>query len=102
MITTELEKIDRSWHHFIFWSSFEHETQMHDDDKDKRKQYKRHKRKVAEGGNEQARKVFDVVNMSMSDISITKVQRKLIIEFQKEDLTALDTPRDIGENVIVQ
>ena len=41
------------------------------------------KRKVAEGGNEQARKVFDIVNMSMSEISRTEVQRKMIIEFQK-------------------
>ena len=71
-------------------------------DEEIRKQYRRQKRKVAKGGNEQEQKIFDVVNMSMSDISRTKVQRKLIIEFQKEEVTASDTLRDIGENVMVQ
>ena len=56
---------------------------MHNDDKEIRKQYRRHKRKVDDGGNEQTRKAFDVVNMSMSNIYRTKVQRNMIIEFQK-------------------
>ena len=38
----------------------------------------------------------------MSEVSRTEVQRKLIIEFQKEEVTASDTPRDIEENVMVQ
>ena len=38
----------------------------------------------------------------MSEISITEVHRKLIIEFQKEEITDPDTARDIGENVMVQ
>ena len=46
--------------------------------------------------------VFDSVNMSMSEVSRTEVQRKLIVEFQKEEVTASDTPRDVGENVMVQ
>ena len=79
LITTKLKKIDRSWQHFLFWSSFEPEAQMHDDDKEIGKNYRIQKRKVDEGGSEQPRKVFDVVNMSMSDISITEVERKLII-----------------------
>ena len=73
---------------------------MHDDE-EIRKQYRSQKRKVSKGGNEQAKKVFDSVNMSMSEVSRTKVQRKLIIEFQKEEVTASDNPRDIGENVMV-
>ena len=40
--------------------------------------------------------------MSMSNISRTDIQRKLIVKFQKEEVTAPDTPRDIGENVMVQ
>ena len=83
LITTELERFDISWHHFIFWTSFEPEAQMHDDDKEIRKKYRRKKIKVVQGGNEQAIKVFDVVNMSMLEISRKEVQRKLIIEFQK-------------------
>ena len=51
LITTQLEKIDRSWQHFIFWSGFEPEAQMHDDE-EIRRQYRRQKRNVAEGGNE--------------------------------------------------
>ena len=38
----------------------------------------------------------------MSEVSRTKVHRKLIIEFQKEYVTAPDTPKDVGENPIVQ
>ena len=40
--------------------------------------------------------------MSMSEVSRTEVQRKLIIEFQKEEVTSHDTPRDDGKNAIVQ
>ena len=54
LITTELEKIDRSWQHFIFWYGFEPKSQMHDDDKEIRKKYRRQKIKVVQGGNEQA------------------------------------------------
>ena len=75
---------------------------MHNDDKEIGKKYRRQKRKVAEGGDEQARKVFDVVNMSMLEVSRTEVHTKLIFEFQKEDATALDTPRDVGEYSMVQ
>ena len=71
-ITTELEKIDRSWKHFTFWFGFDPEAQMHDDE-EIRKQYRRQKIKVAEGGNEQAKKVFDSVNMSTSEVSRTEV-----------------------------
>ena len=46
LITTKLETIDRSWQHFIFWLGFELESQTHDDEKEIRKQYIRHKRKV--------------------------------------------------------
>ena len=101
LITTKLETIHIYWQHFIFWSGFEPEAQMHDDE-EIRRQYKRKKIKVVEVGNEQAQKVFDVANMSMSNISKTEVQRKSIIEFQKEEVTAPDTPRDIGENFMVQ
>ena len=40
--------------------------------------------------------------MFVSEVSRTEVQRKLIIEFQKEDVTAPDTPRDAGENNMVE
>ena len=40
--------------------------------------------------------------MSVSEVSRTEVQRKLIIEFQKEDVTALDNPRDARKNTMVQ
>ena len=75
---------------------------MHDDDKERRKQYRTQKRKVVESGNEQTRNLFDVVTMSMWEISRTDVQRKWIIEFQKEDVTTPDTPWEIGENDMVQ
>ena len=44
MITTELEKIDRSWQHFILWFGFDLEAQMHDDE-EIRKQYRKKKDK---------------------------------------------------------
>ena len=40
LITTELEKIDRSWKHSTFWFGFDPEAQMHDDE-EIIKQYKR-------------------------------------------------------------
>ena len=33
LITTDLKNMDKSWHHFLFWSGFEAKAQMHDDDK---------------------------------------------------------------------
>ena len=53
-ITTELEKNDRCWKHFIFWFGFDPEAQMQNDE-EIRKHYRRQKRKLAEGGNEQAK-----------------------------------------------
>ena len=40
--------------------------------------------------------------MNMLEVSRTEVHRKLIIEFQMEEVNALDTPRDVGENSMVQ
>ena len=40
--------------------------------------------------------------MSITEILRTEVQRKLIVKFQKEEVMAPDTPRDIGENIMVQ
>ena len=40
LITTELEKSDRSFQHFILWSGFEPEAQMHYDE-EIRGQYRR-------------------------------------------------------------
>ena len=37
LITTELEKNNKSWQNFIFFYGFEPETQMHNDDKEIRK-----------------------------------------------------------------
>ena len=51
LIITELGKIDRSWKNFIFWIGFEPEAQMHNDE-EIRRQYRRQKINVAEGGNE--------------------------------------------------
>ena len=38
----------------------------------------------------------------MTDISRTQIQRKLVVEYQKEEILAPDTPRDIRENTMVQ
>ena len=84
---------------FYFWSGFESEAQDHDDE-EVRRQYKRHKRKAIEGKDEQEKEVCDTV--SMTKISRTEIQRKLIVEFQKEEILAPDTPRDIRENTMVQ
>ena len=74
---------------------------MHDDDKEIGKNYTRQKRKVGEG-NEQAINVFGIVNISMLQVSRIELQRKMIIEFQKEDVITPDTARDSGENDMVQ
>ena len=38
----------------------------------------------------------------MIEVSRTEIQTKRIVEFQKEEIMASDTPRDIKENTIVQ
>ena len=79
LITSELGKTGRYWQHLIFWSGFEFETQDHDDEEIIR-QYRRKQREMVEGKDEQAREVFDTI--SMTEISITKIQRKVIVEFK--------------------
>ena len=41
LITSELGKTGRSWQHFIFWSSFEPEAQMHNDEEIEQKEEKK-------------------------------------------------------------
>ena len=38
----------------------------------------------------------------MLEISRTEVHKKLIIEFRKEEIISIDTPRDVGKNSMIQ
>ena len=54
---------------------------------------------MVKGKNEQVQEVGDT--FSMTEISTTQIQRKLVVEFQKEKIVSPDTPKDIKENTMV-